>query len=301
MSELELLREAFVATPEPDESSVQAGRAALQREIERRRQPRHRRSWSAAVVVVVVAALAVVAFLVVPRGNGLTGVEIAAAADRALSPGPHGIWHIVQVVRYDRAPQSRIETWATTGRPYVIVTRTKRPGAALVEEVETACGSAYSRQGTLTLSARPQPRIAGWVPRPIRDYRRALHDKHVRYVGETTFAGVPAYKLVRTLPFHGSATYRSGGVVTTLVRQGSYYPLESVAVYTIQTFEKGSWRTVIERESVTYRTFEFLPRDARTKHLLRIAQRSGVFVIPIRSRNDSPRCVRYLRGLLQHR
>jgi hypothetical protein len=299
VSELELLRQAFDATPEPAASSVRVGRAALLREVELGRERRRRRSWSAPVLVAIVAALTAVAFLLVPRGNGLTGTGIAAAASDALVPRSGGIWHIVEVVNNVPGPSSRAEIWATTSRPYVIHMKTTQPGAALVEEARTACGSVYQTQGTITFSVRPLS-LQAWIERPTRDYRRALRDKHIRYAGETTVGDVRAYKLVQTIPIHGSATYRVGGVVTTLVRRGSYYPLETVGVYTHRILENGRWHSSVDRETIAYPTFQLLPRDAGTEPLLQIKPQPDVFVIPDQSSKASARCRRDMRSLLRH-
>jgi hypothetical protein len=104
MSGLDLLKEAFASTPEPDAASFKAGRAALLREVERPQRRRHRRSWSISLGVAAVATVAAVLSLAVPRGHGLTGIEIAAAATHALGPTTGGIWHIVVVT--DNVPGS---------------------------------------------------------------------------------------------------------------------------------------------------------------------------------------------------
>jgi hypothetical protein len=299
MSGFELLREAFIDTPEPDASSIETGRAALLREVERSRRPRHRRFWSVPLGVAAVATVTAVIVLAVPRGEALTGVELAAAATHALTPKAGGIWHIVVVTNNAPGPASRGETWATTSRPYVVHTKTTRHGAAPVEQVATACGSVYSTQGTIKLSLH-RLSMAGWIEHPTRDYRRALRDKHIRYAGETTVDGVPVYKLVQAIPFHGSATYRVGGVVTTLIRRSNYYPLKSVRVSTYRILQQGKWRTDVFREVVSYPTFELLPRNETTERLLRIAPQPGAFVIPDQTTSASAHCRRNVDRLLRH-
>jgi hypothetical protein len=296
VSEFELLRQAFVATPDPDAASVEAGRAALMREVKRSHPLRRRRQLYAAVAVVV--ALAAVVFLIVPRANDLSGTEIAAAADSALTPRARGIWHVVEVVHAVPGPTSRIETWETTGPPYVIRRITKQPGATPTDEAVIGCGSVFSTQGTITLSLRPRS-IAGWIERPVLSYRRALRGKHIVYAGDTTVHGVLAYKLVVRDPFRGSAGYRSGGVVTTLVRHGSYYPLETIGVYTYRTFEKGRWHSSGQREVINYSTFALLPRNATTESFLRINPPPGAFVISDEHSKASPQCARAVQNLLR--
>jgi hypothetical protein len=298
MTRLDLLREAFADTPEPNAASIETGRAALLREVERSLRRRHRRSWSVPLLVAFIATVTAVVFLAVPRERGLTGTEIAAAATSALTPAPAGIWHIVVVTTSLPGSSSRSETWATTSRPYVVRTKTTQRGGPPVEQVATACGSVYSTQGTITLSLRPLS-IAGWIEHPTRDYRRALRDTHIRYAGETTVDGVAAYKLVQTIPFHGPRTYQVGGVVTTLIRRGSYYPLKSVGVYTYRINQKGIRHTTVSREVVSYPIFELLPRNATTERLLRIARQPGAFVIPDQRTRASARCTHNVRNLLR--
>jgi hypothetical protein len=181
----------------------------------------------------------------------------------------------------------------------VVHTRSTQQGAAPVERAATACGSVSSTQGTITLSLRPLS-IAGWIEHPTKDYRHALRDKHIRYAGEVTVEGVPAYKLVQTTPFHGPATDRVSGVVTTLIRRGSYYPLKSIAVYRHRILQQGKRHTVVFREVASYTTFELLPRNETTERLLRIALQPGAFVIPDQSAIASARCKRNVHSLLRH-
>jgi hypothetical protein len=296
VSELERLRAAFAETPGPDASTVEAGRELLLREVGRRPR-RRRRPQSVLLAAVVVAAVVVAALATERRGGQLTGVQIASAASEALMSRPPGIWHIVEVVSNGSEPPYRVEKWETTDRPYVIHITTTRPGAATTDEVETSCGGVYATQGTVTVNVRPRA-IASWIESPTQLYRSALRSKHLRYLGKVSRGDIVAYKLVVREPLRGSATYQTGGTTMILVRVGSYYPLASVSLDTRRIFERGTWHSIVTRESVSYPTVERLPRNHDTDRLLRLTPQRGSFVIPIRNPQASAACTRTVRRLL---
>ena len=299
MSELERLRAAFIETPGPDASTVEAGRELLLREAGRRPTPR-RRPRSVLLAAVVAAAVMVVALATERRGGQLTGVQIASAASEALVARPPGIWHIVEVVSNGSGPPYRVEEWESTGRPYVIHITTRRPGAATTDEVETSCGGVYATEGTVTVDVRPRA-IASWIRSPTQLYRSALRSKHLRFVGKVSLGDIDAYKLVVSDPLRGSATYQTGGTTMILVRVGSYYPLASARVDTRRTLQRGVWHSIVTRESVSYPTVEWLPRNHDTERLLRLTPPRGSFAVPIRNPRASAACTRTVERLLPPR
>jgi hypothetical protein len=299
VSELERLRAAFAETPGPDASTVEAGRELLLRELGRR-PGRRRRPRSVLLAAVVVAAVVVGVFATARPGGQLTGVQIASAASKALVSRPPGIWHIVEVVSNGSEPPYRVEKWESTSPPYVIHITTRRPGAAATDEIETSCGGVYATQGTVTVNVRPRA-IASWVESPTELYRFALRSKHLRYLGKVSLGDVDAYKLVVREPFRGSATYRVRVTTTILVRVGSNYPLASASVSTTRMLERGAWHSIVTRESVSYPTVEWLPRNHHTDRLLRLTAPRGSFVVPIRNPRASAACTRTVSRLLRPR
>jgi hypothetical protein len=299
VSELERLRAAFADAPGPDASAVEAGRELLLREVGRHPTPR-RRPLSVLLAAVVVAAIVVAALASEQRGGELTGVQIASAAGEALVSSPPGIWHIVEVVSNGSEPPYRVEKWESTRRPYVIHITTRRPGVAATDEVETSCGGVYATEGTVTVDVRPRA-IASWIENPKQLYRSALRSKHLRYLGKVSVGDIDAYKLVVREPFRGSPTYQVGGTTTILVRVGSYLPLASISVYTRRIFERGAWHSSVTRESVSYPTVEWLPRNRDTERLLRLTPLRDSFVIPIRNPRASAACTRTVTRLLPSR
>ena len=272
MTELELLRRAFDTVPDPDDGAVLAARAGLLAEIESfgtssvRRRPKRGLRLLAAVAVGLAGLLAGILVLALPRGGGLTGTEIAAAAARALTPPPGVILHDVE--RFTWAPVGGTdphpvitERWVAGGRPWVIHERSERG-----ESESGECGEISYDRPTNLLSAwslpdRPQVR-QGLQSRsdPAGEYLSAYRSGNVRYRGKTTFRGVPAYTLVVSFPSYPL-------VVTYVVRRDNYYPLRTVR------------RTKTHVGVTTYSDFERIPRNAGTEHLLHVRPHPEAFLL----------------------
>jgi hypothetical protein len=266
MSELDRFRSAFEAVPAPGETTVQAARTRLLGEIAasshavRRRRPRVR--LLAATAGVAVAALAGVLAVVIPRGDSLTGPEIAEAAARVLSPPPGTILH--SVVRWTVLPAgyggwspTTTERWVSTGRRGVVHERSQWG------EWETGpCGSLryIRRTNLLTVDGTRYPDYVHQLADPAAEYLRAQRSGRVRYRGKTTVRGIPAY----TLAVSGPDT---GVEVTYVVRRDNYFPLRTVRRYTHYG------------EIYTYTDFEQISRTPATEPLLHVRPRPGAFVL----------------------
>ncbi len=230
---------------------------------------RTRRPWIRLAVAGGAAALLAGALTaVIPHSEHLTGSEIAAAAYRAVTPVDGRIWH--RVTRTTRTPLGGVERqpevwerWVGTSAPYGL--RDRAPGWG---ETEIGpCGSIQyvARDNLFNVShtrrapndPRPYDVAINGATDPARQYRHLFRDGRVRYRGETTFQGIPAYRLV------------VGGreaSITYLVRRDNFYPLRTIR------------RTQTYIEVVTFLRFEYLPRNARTNQLLHVGRHPGASV-----------------------
>lgn len=275
MSEREVLKSAFAAVPSPDARMVAAARAKLLgalAEIDRARALRRQRRLRLAVTLAAVAAGALVTVtLVVPRGQALTGEQIAAATRRAVAPSPGVIRHVVVNVRYQQRSRvgalshtrSQTDQWVASGPPYHIhTTWTDLGGVGWYRSREsetTRCGRIdyFPAANLITVNTGRLPeRELRLQSDPARAYR--VGSGPIRSRGETTFRGVPAYWLVQT--------WRDTTFVY-VVRRDTFYPL----------------RTIIRHEASmsvwTFSTFERIPRSTRTERLLRVAPRPDAFLL----------------------
>jgi hypothetical protein len=272
MTEIDVLRREFDAVPAPEEATVTSARVALLRDIADESEPVRlpaRRTWIRLTVAIGGAALvAGVLTTVIPHGDRLTGSEIAAAAYRAVTPVEGRIWH--RVTRTTRTPLGGVEgrpdvseRWVATSPPYGL--RDRSPGWG---ETEIGpCGSIQyvARDNLFNVwherlapkDSRPYDVALNGATDPARQYRHLFRSGRVRYRGETTFQGIPAYRLVVGGP-EASITY--------LVRQDNFYPLRTIR------------RTQTYIEVVTFLKFEYLPRNARTNQLLHVGRHSGASV-----------------------
>jgi hypothetical protein len=308
MTELELLRREFDEVPEPDEASTELARAALRVEIEASApvaSTRFRRRWLRPLtgIAIVAAATAILLVLVGPFGSGPARVDVASAAYAAFSPSRSGIWHVVVVQTQSfQSPGAgmsvarvRDETWSTTGAPHVlrVIGSENVPGLpSRVEQVFSRCGWLYYSADTNVLQiAGPEKASATPVsppPDPAASYRQAYKSGQVVYQGRTTFAGIPAYKLV--------VHYRHGtyaATTTFIVRQDNYYPLQTSSVVNV------SGRT--GTDVLTYTTYELLPSTAANERLLRLAPHPHMLIVPsLRSKPmTNPTCAKYVKPRLR--
>jgi hypothetical protein len=272
MTEIEILKREFDAVPAPEERTMAAAREALLRDIAGgAKTPRvwaRRGRIRLAVTVGAAAVIAGVVTVVIPHSDRLTGSQIAAAAYRAVTPAEGRIWH--RVMRTTRTPLGGTEPhpeiwerWVATSSPYGL--RDRSPGWG--EEEVGPCGSIrYAARDNVYRvwheplapnDRRPYDVAINGAIDPARQYRHLFRSGRVRYRGETTFQGMRAYRLV----VGGRETS-----VTYLVRRDNFYPLRTVR------------RTQTYIEVVTFLTFEFLPRNARSNRLLHVARHPGASV-----------------------
>jgi hypothetical protein len=272
MTEIDVLKREFDAVPAPEDESVAAARTALLRDIAdepRRSRLGARRPWIRLAVAGGAAALVAGALTaVIPHSDHLTGSEIAAAAYRAVTPVDGRISH--RVTRTTRTPLGGAERlpevwerWVATSPPYGL--RDRSPGWG---ETEIGpCGSIQyvARDNLFNVSharrapddPRPYDVAINGATDPARQYRHLFRGGRVRYRGETTFQGIPAYRLV------------VGGreaSITYLVRRDNFYPLRTIR------------RTQTYIEVVTFLRFEYLPHNARTSRLLHVGRHPGASV-----------------------
>jgi hypothetical protein len=279
MTELDVLRRAFDLVPGPDDATILAARAKLVAEIERPEVVApllKQRRWlrlAAAVAVGVAATLAGVFAFALPRGDTLTGPEIAAAAARALTPSRGVILHSVLRQSFDPAGvngwrPSTTERWVATGTPQVVHERSQR-----LDWETGPCGSIrYDRLvNLLTFDHSFYPDYARQLADPAEEYVRAYRSGNVRYRGTSTFRGIPAYALVVSYPAYQFT-------VTYTVRRDNYYPLRTVRRY--------------KRYSViyTYSDFEQIPRNPATESLLHVTPRPNMFLLGPPFHRPRPRC-----------
>jgi hypothetical protein len=276
MTVLALLESAYARIPEPDDETVAAARQVLLAEIAAgRRAPVGRRGrrvlrLSFAVAVGSGAVLAGVLTLVVPRGHGLTGEEIAAAAYRVLAPPPNAIRHVVITTETRWGGGWRSEEWVASGRPYA--THEKTAG---VETELSQCGRiTYDRAANL-VTVHKEPRNPAWFfthdrSDPAREflYLSSRRFGPARYDGKTTFRGIRAYKLVRR------DRADQGARVVYLVRRDNYYPLRIVVHI------KGQPSFVY-----TFSAFDEIPRTAETEQLLHIRPHPKAFLLRVSATN----------------
>jgi hypothetical protein len=272
MTEIDVLEREFDAVPAPDDESVAAARAALLRDIADESQSsraRSRRPWIRLALAGGAAALVAGALTaVIPHSDHLTGSEIAAAAYRAVTPVDGRIWH--RVTRTTRTPlggvepqPERWERWVATSPPYGLRDRSPAWGETEIGP----CGSIQylARDNLFKVSherrapndPRPYDVAINGATDPARQYRHLFRGGRVRYRGETTFQGIPAYRLV------------VGGreaSITYLVRRDNFYPLRTIR------------RTQTYIEVVTFLRFEYLPRNARTSQLMHVGRHPGASV-----------------------
>jgi hypothetical protein len=266
VTELDLLRREFEAVPESDEETVLRARARLLEEIASQRpRLRPRRPLRFLAAVAAVALVAGVVALVVPREHALTGEAIAAATYRVFTT-PRGVIRHVVVTQ---PSGSRVEEWVAGSPPYATHTRT-----AAGETEITRCGQITYDSVANLVTVHEEPRNPVWFFRHGRDdparefllgageYVSPARFGPLRYLGKTTFRGIPAYRLVR-LDRTGH-----GWRVVYLVRRDSYYPLR-IALYV-----PGQPPSVD-----TFSAFELIPRGAGTEHLLHLGPHPGAFLL----------------------
>ncbi|MDP9303075.1 MAG: hypothetical protein M3O92_01040 [Actinomycetota bacterium] len=258
MTELNLLRREFEAVPDPDATSVASAREALLREIapapEERYWPILRLALAGAIAVVAVVVGMVVA---IPRKDALPRTDVAAAAYRAATPA-HRIRHEIYRTVSDKS-NGLTERWVSTSAPLAF-----RMMTPPVEYTISRCGEMIydSRPNLLVVTnARIGPTAArSYVAfdDPLQRYLRDYRSGAVRYRGQATFHGIPAYKLTVS---------RGGAKFTYLVRRSNYYPLQTI-------LKDG--QTIV---TTTYLRFEYVPRNSGTETLLRMSLHRGAFLI----------------------
>jgi hypothetical protein len=292
VTELELVRAACAAIPEPDEETIAAARADLRREIDdflihraprrRRLRPRLLAGLSLAVAVVGVVALAVSS-----RQSPLAARAAAATAE-ALSPSNGDIVHAVsRTTATLKGPSGTTRTtitderWSSSGPPPASVDRIGyRYGfgrAEIVTTLTTPCGQISYQSRTNLFTVSPYPIPPQVVPsNPLTVFRDARRHGNVHFEGATTFEGVAAFKLVVT---------QYGAMTTYIVRRDNGYPLETrdrrVTAHSTSTYV------------TTYSLFEHIHRTPRSERLLRVTPHPGAFYIRLGQPTRTKACDRF--------
>jgi len=299
MNELEVIRRECDALPGPDDATIAVARAALRAEIEAwsklehqpRPRPRSRRVRSSLAAAASLAGLIVFSVLVITNKQSPIGVNIAAAAEDALSPSNGDIVHATSrtVLVYrskvggkTTTSTSSDEEWVAGGSPNARVDRYAYPdGKGAQTVLTTLCGQvAYDSVVNLfTVSPDAVP-VQVLQSDPGATYRDAYRHGRVHDRGRMTFHGIPAVRLVVT---------QYGAVSTMIVRRNNGYPLKTV-------MRRETARTVATYVT-TYSTFEHLRRTPSSERLLQLAPHPGAFFVRLPAANPTDRKCRNFGSL----
>jgi type IV secretory pathway TrbD component len=261
MTELEVIRVACDALPEPSEASVSRARRALRRET----VPRgHARAFVLTTGLAVAAAAAIA--LVVTTRQGSFGVRVASAAIAAMNPADDRIVHAV--ARTSLRFHSRVgttrsrwttESWWTT-QPPTSVDRVDEGAGRTTTTFASACGAIVydSTQNLFTI----HPGAFDPIRDPLTAAANALRHGRIRYRGELSFRGIPAAKLVVT---------QYGSTTTYIVRRDNGYPL--------QTIDRRVTSYSTRVETTTYSLFAHVPRTAGNERHVALTPHPGALVV----------------------
>jgi hypothetical protein len=281
LTELELVRAACEALPEPDEAAVASARAALSREIAAApARVTRRRLRRATVALSAAAAVAVAAVLVVTSRQASFGVGIAAAASKAVSPTDDELVHAVSrttttivTASGTTSDRSTLESWWTAGQPPTTLDRYRDGAGSATTTLRAACGSITYEPERNLFTVMPSPGRFDPISDPVARARDALRHGRVRYRGTLVYLGIPAAKLVVT---------QYGAMTTYIVRRSNGYPLE--------TIDRRATSHAVFTAVTSYVLFEHLPRTPRNERRVVLPPRSGAFVVRTARAAGGPGC-----------
>jgi hypothetical protein len=238
---------------------------------------------SAGAAVAGAVAIAVIAII---GGSGTGGVSVAAAIDRAITPGP-GVLHMV-------IDSENILGGHVTTSTHEEIWTAQNPRRQRILTTLTAGGETVEDEGAL-ISTSP-PRALSWSrddanvirennspvdqsdPTPVSWLHTAYAAGRLKVLGQESLNGRAVWRL-SIQPDPSQPTQELGGAPipppTVLVDAHSFVPLENV-VYSAGT-QNG--RTVLETTKVRYLTYQELPAGSGNESLLTLASHPGAKVV----------------------
>ncbi|HEY4452096.1 MAG TPA: hypothetical protein VGN13_10950 [Solirubrobacteraceae bacterium] len=263
--------------------SVRALDAPFPRQTPKRSRPTVRPRIAAGLAVAVALAIAALALLGSPGGGG---VSVAAAVDRAVTPGP-GVLHMVidseNLVGEHVTTTTHEELWTAQSPRRQRTISTLQSGGETVES-EGAVVSVDPPRALRWLRSDPsvihedRSPVAQTVPTPVAWLHTAYQQGRLKVLGRSELNGRPTWRLsVQRDPAQPAATLNGQPLptATVLVDARSFAPLENT-VYSVGSQNN---RGVLLTTRVHYVTYEELPAGADDESLLRMASHPGARIV----------------------
>jgi hypothetical protein len=238
-----------------------------------------------AISVAAAAALAVAALALFGRSGG-GGLDVAAAVERAITPGP-GVLHMTtdteNVVGGHTTTTVHEEIWSAQN-PVRMRTRMTLSTGGETNESE---GALVSVKPPKTLSwLASQPGVIHESTNPVDNtgqtpdawLREAYGEGRVRVIGRAELDGKAVWRLSVTRAGSQPSAMLEGHEVpapTVLVDASTFVPLESV-VYSAGTV---NGHPALETNTTRYLTYQELPATASNEALLNFASHPGAKVV----------------------
>jgi hypothetical protein len=229
-----------------------------------------------AIVTAAVIAIAVVG------GPGGGGVNVAAAVDRAITPGP-GVLHMVldseNALGARTTSTDHEEIWTSQSPRRMRLLSTFKAGAETIESEGVVISTSpprtlswsASRPDVITESTNP---VTATDATPVAVLRRFYSEGRLKVLGQSELEGRSVWRLeVQPDPSVAAQTLNGQPLPapTVLVDAKTFVPIENV-IYS--TGDEGG-QPVLETTKVRYSTYEELPASAADERLLSPASHPG--------------------------
>lgn len=227
-----------------------------------------------------------VAAITLTGGAGPGAVSVAAAVDRAITPGP-GVLHIVMstenTVDGHLTTSTQQQIWSVQNPRRQRVVTTLRTGGETVEDEGAllstnppqALSWSAAEPGTIHEDNSPFDRT---VQSPVAWLHSAYAAGRLKVIGKSELNGRPVWRLeVLTDPAQAPQTINGQPVPapTVLVDANTFTPLENV-IYSVSG-QKGS--QALDTTTVHYTTYEELPASPSNESLLNLADHPGAKIV----------------------
>jgi hypothetical protein len=255
-------------------------------------RPRPRRAWRGSAVPRLIVGVAVgtgvvLGVAVVAGGPGGGGVNVAAAVDRAITPG-RGVLHMV--LESENALGGRItstvheEIWTSQNPRRMRILSTLKAGGETVEGEGAVLSTSPPR--TLSWSAsRPDVITENTSPvnatdaTPVAMLHRFYSEGRLKVLGKSDLEGRPVWRLeVQRDPSAPSQSVNGQPVpaATVLVDAKTFVPIENV----IPSAGSEGGHPVLQTTKVRYVTYQELPASPADERLLTLASHPGTKTVP---------------------
>jgi hypothetical protein len=256
----------------------------------RRRSIRRRPAWRPVLAGSAAATCGLLALALTVQSGG---VNVAAAVERAITPGPgvlHMVTESVATTAGEPTKTDRSETWVGANPRRMHTHDVLHTGGETVEGESAIVSVSPPRtlswvSGTDTIRESTEP-VPDHEQTPVAWLREAYADGRVKFAGATEFEGQQAWRLtVERSPGEASSMLEGHEVPlpAVIVSAKTFVPLQSV-VYSVIT-EAGQQR--LQTDTTRYLAYEELPLNTSTEGLFSLASHPGTRTVNERAPSEN--------------